>query len=117
MLGLALGGSGPRLADDAGDGFGRFGTDGEPFVGFLEVDAEVGTIDQRIVGAKLFDVTSVAALAAVHGNDFIIRAVFGPFAVKSDSYGHDDASFSVRPEAGRGQSWKKNRSLPRRISG
>ena len=97
----AFGGSGPRFADDAGNGLGSFRTDGEPFVGFLEVDAVIGAVDQWIVGAKLFDVSSVAALAAVHGNDFLIGTVFGPFAGKSDSYGHDGASFS-EPGGGRG---------------
>ena len=93
MTASVLAGGGACLADDAGDGFRRLGTDREPFVGFFQVDAVIGAIDEWIVGAKLLDVHAVTALAAVHGHDFVIGAVFGPFAIESDSYSHDDASF------------------------
>ncbi len=71
------------LADHAVHGLGWLGANGEPFVGEREVDREVGTFLERIVGADLLDVTSVAALAAVDGDDFIIRAVLGALAVET----------------------------------
>ena len=85
-------GRGPRFADDAVDGFGRLGTDGEPLVGFFEVDGEIGAFDQRVIGAQLFDVSTVPTLAAIDSDDFIIGTVFGSLAVETESYGHDAES-------------------------
>lgn len=105
-----------RLADDAVDGFGGLGTDGKPFVGFFEVDGEVGAFEQRVIGPELFDIATVAALAAVHSDDFVVRAVFGSLAVESDSYGHDAKSLRCPESGGRGN-WRIAGDLPSRISG
>src|SRR5690606_13701999 len=77
---------GARLANEAVDGFGRLGTDGQPFVSLLKVDLVIGAFDQRVVGADLLDVAAVAALAAVHGYDFVVGAVFGALAVEAERY-------------------------------
>jgi aryl-alcohol dehydrogenase-like predicted oxidoreductase len=44
---------------------------------------------QQEPAAELLDVATVATLAAVNGNDFVIRAVTGALAAESDGYGHD----------------------------
>jgi len=98
----AFGGGGAGLADDAGDGLGGLGTHGEPFVGHFKINAVVGTFARRVVGAGLFELSPVAALAAIHSDDFVIRAVLGAFAVESDCYGHDEGSL-MRPGAGGGR--------------
>jgi len=92
--------SGACFADDAVDRLGWLGTDGEPLIRDCEIDGVVDAFDFWIVGAELLDVTSVATLAAVNGDDFIVRAVFGALAVEADGYRHD-RSFCAMPEDGR----------------
>ena len=99
--GLSLG-RGPRFADDAVDGLGGFGSDREPFVGAGEIDGEVGAFLERIVSSDLLDVASVAALAAVDGYDFIIRAVFGALAVEAERNGHGWLRLRCPGAGGRG---------------
>ena len=98
---LRLGCRSAGLADHAVDGLGRLGANGEPLVSDGKIDGEVGAFEKRIVGAELLDVTAVATLAAVNGNDFIVRAVFGALAVESDGYGHGvKALLHARERAG-----------------
>lgn len=79
-----FGSGGASFADEAIHGFGRLSAYGEPFVSFFEVDLVVGAFEEWIVGADLLDVTSVAALAAVNGDDFVIRAILCAFAVETE---------------------------------
>ena len=97
-LRLARGSAG--LADDAVHRLGRLCADAEPLLGLFEVDGEVGAFKKRIVGAELLDITAIAALAGIHSDDFVIRAVFGSLAVETESYGHDRRSFGL-PGSGR----------------
>lgn len=73
-----------HLLDDAGDGGGSFSAKSEPFVSFFEVELVIFTFDHGIVGSNLLDVAAVAALAAIDGNDFIIRAVGRTFASETE---------------------------------
>ena len=75
---------GACLADEAVDGLGRIGTDGEPFIGFLKIDLVVGTFEKWIVGADLLDVTTIATFAGIYGNDFVVWAVFGALAIETE---------------------------------
>jgi hypothetical protein len=111
----SLGGRRASLADDAVHGFGRLGTDGEPFVSERKIDGVVRAFDQRIVGANLLNVTPVATLAAVNGNDFIVRAVFGALAVEADGYGHDVKRRLRLPETGGRGNCKIHAGMPSRI--
>lgn len=72
------------FADHAVDGLRWFGTDGEPLVHFGKIDFVVGSLDERVVGAELFDITTIATFAAVDGNDFVIRAILGALAVETE---------------------------------
>lgn len=75
-----------HLFDDAGDGRGGLGAYSEPFVGLFEIEGVIFPFDHWVVGSKLLDVTTVAALAAVDGYDLVIGAVLGTFACKTESY-------------------------------
>ncbi len=79
-----FGSGGLCLADEAVDGFAGFGTDGEPFIHFFEIDGVVRAFDHGIVGSELFDEATVAAFAAVDGDDFVVRAVFGALAAEAE---------------------------------
>jgi hypothetical protein len=113
---LRFGRSSASLADHAVDGFGRLGSDGEPLVSDREIDGEVGAFEKWIVSAELFDETTVAALAAVHSNDFVIRAVFGALAVESERYRHKiKLPFAFARESGGRGKCKVPHVLPSRI--
>ena len=75
-----------NLLDDARDSSTWLGTNTEPFVGLFEVESVVLTIGHWIIRAKLLDVTTVATLAAVDSNDFIIRTILGTLASESECY-------------------------------
>lgn len=83
IVGL-FGSSGACLADEAVHGFGRFCTNGKPFVCFFEIDFVVGAFDERIIGSDLFDIATIATLAAVDGYDFVVRTIFGALAVETE---------------------------------
>jgi hypothetical protein len=83
ILGL-LGCSCARFANEAVYGLGRFCTNGEPFISFFEIDFVVGAFDEWIVGSDLFDIATIATLAAVDGYDFVVRTVFGALAVETE---------------------------------
>jgi hypothetical protein len=83
ILGL-LGSCCARLADEAIDGLGWFCTNSEPFVCFRKIDFVVRAFDEWVVGADLFDIATIATLAAVDGYDFVVRAIFGALAVETE---------------------------------
>ena len=83
ILGL-LGSCCARFANEAVDGLGWFCTNSEPFVRFFKVDFVVGAFDKWIVSSDLFDVATIATLAAVDGYDFVVRAIFGALAVETE---------------------------------
>lgn len=72
------------FADEAVYGLGWFCAHGEPFVRFFKVDFVVGAFDKWIVSSDLFDVATIATLAAVDGYDFVVRTVFGALAVETE---------------------------------
>ena len=82
-LGL-LGCSCARFADEAVYGLGCFGANREPFIGFFKIDFVICTFDKWIVGSNLFDIATVATLAAVDGYDFVVRTIFGALAVETE---------------------------------
>tara|TARA_B110000037_G_scaffold216963_1_gene277029 strand:- start:131 stop:595 length:465 start_codon:yes stop_codon:yes gene_type:complete len=82
--GSLLGSGSACLANEAVYGFGWVRSNGEPFICFFKIDFEVGAFEERIVDADLLDVTAIAALAAIHGDDFVIRAVFCALAVETE---------------------------------
>ena len=86
-LGLSLG-RGAGLADEAVDGFGNLGANADPLFGLFEVDVVVDTFLERIVGADLLDVTTVAALAAIDSDDLVVGTVFGSLTVEAECDGH-----------------------------
>lgn len=88
-----LAGSSTSLADHAGNRFGRLCAHAEPLVGLFEVDRVVGAFLKRIVRAELFNVATIAALAGIHSDDFVVRAILGALAVESESYGHNVRRF------------------------
>jgi hypothetical protein len=83
ILGL-FGCSCTRFADEAVHGLGRFCANSEPFVCFFEIDFVVRAFDEWIIGADLFDIATIATLAAVDGYDFVVRAIFGALAVETE---------------------------------
>jgi hypothetical protein len=83
-LDSSLSSSRASLADHTVDCFGRLGTDSEPLVSKRKIDGVVGAFEQWIVGADLLNEATVATLAAVYGDDFIVRAVFGALAVEAE---------------------------------
>ena len=56
----------------------------KPFVGFLEIEGVVFSVSHWVVGPKLFDIAAITALAAIDSDNFIIRAIFGTFASKTE---------------------------------
>lgn len=91
---------GASLADDAIDRLRRLCTHGQPLICDGEVYGVIGAFHLGVVGAELLDVAAIAALAAVNGDDFVVRAVLGALAVESERYGHDNEALSV-PKDGR----------------
>ena len=83
ILGL-LGSCCARFSDEAVDGLGWFCTNSEPFVCFGKIDFVVRAFNKRVVGTDLFDIATVATLAAVDGYDFVVRAIFGALAVETE---------------------------------
>ena len=73
------------LFDDIANGIGWLSSFGDPGISFFNVDREVYSFFHWVVASDLFDITSVAAFAAINGNDLIEGTIFSALAVESES--------------------------------
>lgn len=85
QLGFCLHGGFASLFDDVAHGIGWLSSFGDPVVSFFHIEGEVDTVFHGVIATDLLDITSVAAFAAVNGNDLVKRTILGALAVESES--------------------------------
>src|SRR5205823_867986 len=81
----------PRIAEEAGDPFGRLGADPEPVLQALFLERHpigMAALEHRVVGAELFDKAPVARAARVGDDDRVERPLLGAAAGEPDLQRH-----------------------------
>ena len=73
-----------NFPDDRRHGLRRLGSRLDPLVHLLLINLVVHPLHERVIGAELLNIRTVASLVAIHNNDLVVRAILGALAVETN---------------------------------